>query len=278
MQDAFITAVNSEKASLGWYELLTQNISNIYTPGFREVRGSFHTFMDGTELNELNHKQEQTKSIPGVAPENLFLEGKGFFTVRRHDGMLLYTRLGDFKFDGKGTLVTKDGYKVQGYVLDKSGNIMNTGAGGPDPNNPSMPAGGPGAIATTEINMWIDPSNGKYLGKYEEWKIEGNGIVYGKSDKGKVKDPLYKISIANFHNAEALTMPEENFFTPNEATGEPVAAGNVETRAGLLEKSNVDFRENIHLLSQAKLQITVTNKIISSTKQLLEEALRLVQG
>ena len=170
MQDAFITAINSEKSGLAWFDLLTKNMSNIYTPGFREIRGSFHSFMDGAELNDLNHKQDQTKSIPGVAPENLFLEGNGFFTLRKNDGSLLYTRLGDFKFDGNGKYLSKDGYKVQGYVLDKSGNIMNTGSAGPDPNNPSMPAGGPGTMATTDIDMWIDPSNGKYLGKYDEWK------------------------------------------------------------------------------------------------------------
>lgn len=276
MQDAFITAINSEKSALGWFELLTENMSNIYTPGFREIRGSFHTFMDGSQLNELNIKQSQTKAVPGIAPENLFLEGPGFFTVRRPDGTIMYTRLGDFKFDGKGTYTTKQSYKVQGYVLDKSGNIMNAGAAGSDPNNPSMPSGGPGSIATTEISLWIDPSNGKYLGKYDEWKIENNGVIYGKNNKTKVKEPLYKIALVNFHNAESLTQPEDGYFTQNENSGEPVASS-AETRSGLLEKSNVDFRENIHLLQQAKLQLSVTNKIISTNKTLLEEALRLIQ-
>lgn len=276
MKDPFVTAINSEKSGLAWFELLTKNMSNIYTPGFREIRGSFHTFMDGSELNELNIKQSQTKSIPGVAPENLFLEGNGFFTIRKKNGEIRYTRLGDFKFDGKGKYVTKEGDSVQGYVLDKSGNIMNTGAAGPDPNNPSMPSGGPANMATTDINMWIDPANGKYLGKYDEWKIEGNGVVYGKNKKGKVKDPLFKISIVNFHNPESLTQPETGFFSKNTNSGEPVAS-NAETRSGLLEKSNVDFRENIHLLQQAKLQLQVTNKIISTNKTLLEEALRLIQ-
>jgi len=178
--------------------------------------------------------------------------------------------------DGNGTYVTKDGYKVQGYILDKSGNIMNSGSAGPDPNNPNMPDGGPGEIATTDVTMWLDPSNGKYLGKYDEWKIEGNGVVYGKNKEGKVKDPLFKLAIVNFHNPEAMSMPEENYFSKNEASGAPVAS-NAETRSGLLEKSNVDFRQNIHLLQQAKLQLQVTNKIISSNKKLLEEALRLIE-
>lgn len=276
MQDPFITAINAEKAALGWFEMITQNMSNIYTPGFREIKGNFQTFMHESDLNEVGVKQDKGKAIPGIAPENLYLEGNGFFTVRKPDGEIMYTRLGDFKFDKDGTYKTKDGYKVQGYMTDSKGNIMDTGAVGPDPNNPNMPAGGPAKMATTEISLWIDPANGKFLGKYDEWKIEGNGVIYGKSDKGKIKEPLYKLAIVNFHNPEALTKPEENFFTANEHSGQPVSA-TAETRSGLLEKSNVDFRGNIHFLQQAKLQLQVTNKIISTNKTLLEEALRLIQ-
>lgn len=276
MHDSFITSINAEKSSLSWFEMISKNMANIYTPGFREIRGDFRTFMDGSNFNECNTKQEQGRSIPGNAPENLFLEGKGFFTLRKDDGSILYTRLGDFKFDGSGTYVSNDNYKVQGYILDKSGNIMNSGASGPDPNNPSMPSGGPGKIATTDISLWIDPANGKYFGKYDEWAIEGNGIVYGKSKDGKIKEPLYKLALANFHNPEVLTQPQEGFFTQNEMSGEPVASS-AETRAGLLEKSNVDFRTNIHMLQQAKMQLTITNKLISTNKSLLEEALKLIQ-
>jgi len=41
--------------------------------------------------------------------------------------------------------------------------------------------------------------------------------------------------------------------------------------------SNTEFRDNIYYLQQAKLQMDITNKLISQNKQLLEEALRLLQ-
>ena len=47
--------------------------------------------------------------------------------------------------------------------------------------------------------MWIDPNNGKYLGKYDEFEVKGEGILYGKADGGRVMTPLYKIAVMNFH-------------------------------------------------------------------------------
>ena len=54
----------------------------------------------------------QGKSTPGTAAENLFLEGKGFFLVRTPEGNSVYTRLGEFTFDGEGVYKDKDGLVI----------------------------------------------------------------------------------------------------------------------------------------------------------------------
>ena len=46
--------------------------------------------------------------------------------------------------------------------------------------------------------------------------------------------------------------------------------------SGLLEMSNADFKANISYYQMAKVQMDVSNKLISSQKELLQEALRLV--
>ena len=137
-------------------------------------------------------------------------------------------------------------------------------------------SGGPSLPATTDIKLWIDPSNGKYLGKYDEYEIKEDGVLYGKSDKGKVKVPLYKISVANFHNAAALTPVKEGYYAENKDSGKPVM-GKGDIRSGLIEMSNTDFRGNIAYLQQAKFQLEMTNKLVNTNKQLLEEALKLLQ-
>lgn len=277
MNDSFITSINTQKTTMDWMNLIIANMSNIYTPGYRESMGNFKTCLDGVELDELSVKVDQGKSFPGTAPSNLFLEGNGFFATKRPDGKVLYTRLGDFTFDGEGVYKSKEGYNVQGYILNDKGEIMSSPVPQVlDPHTQTSINGGPAMMGTTDIKLWIDPSNGKYFGKYDEYEVKEDGVLYGKADKGKTKVPLFKIAVLNFHNPAALTQVKENYFVENKDSGKPVL-GKAEIRSGLIELSNTDFRSNIAFLQQAKFQLEMTNKLINTNKQLLEEALKLLQ-
>lgn len=277
MYDSFITALNTQKTTMDWMEAITKNLSNIYTPGYKEVQSNFKTFLDGSMIDDLRTKTDQGKAVPGTSPSNIYLEGEGFFVMKDENGKSIYTRLGEFTFDGEGLYKSSDGKNVQGYILNDNGEIM---AGAKpqniDPNTGTSKNGGPADIATTNIKLWIDPSNGKYLGKYEEYEIKEDGILYGKADKGKIKVPLYKIAVMNFHNPGALTEVKENQYVENKFSGNPVA-GRGEIRSGMIEMANTDFKANIAYFQQAKMQMELTNKLISSNKQLLEEAMRLIQ-
>jgi flagellar hook protein FlgE len=278
MYDPYVTALNSDRAARAWYSSLTQNMANMYKPGFREYKMNFADFVDGVEIEEGIRNSFQGKSMPGRSPNNLMVEGSGFFVMRKPDGKLLFTRLGDFDVNAQGNLVNAQGYTVQGYLLGEDGKMVDTGNStqSPGANNPTHSAGGPGHLPTTEINLWVDPSNGKFFGKYDEYKVQADGTVIGMADKGKINTPLYKIALVNFMNPGALGEPEDQMFVPTEASGEPIQ-GSGEIRKGLLESSNVDMRSNVGMLQQAKMQMDVSSKIVSTNKQLLEEALRLLQ-
>jgi flagellar hook protein FlgE len=283
MQDPFITAVNSQKAAMGWYQTVSENMGNVYTAGYREIQTTFSDFMNGTMLQELPRKDDQGKSHPGKNPSNLFIEGKGMFAVRKPDGTLLFTRLGDFKFDADGTMVNDKGYKVQAYLLGEDGKVIDTGESEKSPqtgntgaNNPNHGQGGPGHIPTTEVNLWVDPTNGKFFGKYDEYKVRSDGTVVGVADKGKTVVPLYKIALVNFVNPSGLATPEDQMFVPTTLSGEPVAV-EAEIRSGLVERSNVDTREQVMYLQQAKAMMDITSKLIGTNKALFEETLRLIQ-
>ena len=137
--------------------------------------------------------------------------------------------------------------------------------------------GGSVSIPTTNIKLWIDPNNGKYLGKYDEFEFKGDGILYGKADEGKIKTPLYKVAVMNFHNPQGLYEVNPGQFIQTEESGSPVI-GRGEVRGGLIEMSNVDFKGNLAYYQQAKLQITVSNKLISTNKQLLQQAIELMSS
>ena len=81
MNDSFVTALNVQKATARWVDVITDNLANCYTPGFKETQVSFQTFLDGAVLDNPNKKFSQGKSTPGTSNSNLFSEGNAFFVV-----------------------------------------------------------------------------------------------------------------------------------------------------------------------------------------------------
>ncbi|MGN0005417.1 MAG: hypothetical protein ACI37Z_05545 [Candidatus Gastranaerophilaceae bacterium] len=278
MNDSFINALNTQAATNHWIEGIGENMMNCYTPGYRENKINFRTYLGGIAPDSLLKSTGQGKSTPGTSDENVFLEGKGFFVIKNEHGKTSYTRLGEFKFDGEGVYKTADGKRVQGYILNDKGEIMQgTKPMDADIFTESTLNGGSVQIPTTDIKLWIDPGNGKYLGKFDEFKIEQDGIVYGKADKGKVKTPLYKIAIMNFHNPQELFEIKPGQFIETEESGKPVASTG-EVRGGLIELSNSSLGGNINIYKMAQTQWSVTNKLVQTNKQLLQEAIDLMSS
>lgn len=276
MNDSFVTALNTQKATVNWMDVLAENLSNIYTPGFQENNVNFQTFLGGAILDNPIKKIAQGKSMPGTANSNLFLEGKGYFVVKNAEGKSIYTRNGDFTFDKEGVYKNKEGFTVQGYILNDKGEVMQgTSSLNADLYQQTNSQGGAMNVPTTNIKLWIDPNNGKFLGKYDDYEIKGDGVLYGKADKGQKMVPLYKIANMSFHNPQGLYEIKQGQFIQTDESGDPTM-GRGEIRSGLVEMSNVDFKGNISYFQQAKVQLEMSNKLISTNKQLLEEALKLV--
>ena len=208
----------------------------------------------------------------------MFFEGSGFFVTRNSEGKTAYTRLGEFTFDSEGVYRAKNGDAVQGYILNDNGEIMaGTKSISADLYEETALKGGALSIPTTNIKMWIDPNNGKFMGKYDEYEIKEDGTIYGKADGGKRSVPLYKIATANFHNPSGLYEVKEGVFVETEDSGKPVI-GRGSIRSGLLEQANTDFKGNMTNYQQAKVQMELVNALIKSNKELLEEAMRLVSS
>lgn len=278
MNDAFITAINTQYATVNWMDVIADNMTNVYTPGFKEKQVNFKTFLGGAINDDYDKKMSQGKSTPGTSNDNVFLEGKGFFLTKTPEGKSVYTRLGEFTFDGEGVYRAKNGNTVQGYILNDKGEIMQgTKSISSDLYQQTALKGGALDVPTTSIKMWIDPNNGKYLGKYDEYEIKNDGTIVGKAENGKKVVPLYRITTRNFHNAAGLYEYKDGQFLETEESGKPVL-GCGEIRSGLLELSNAAFKDNISYYQMAKLQMEVVNKLISSNKDLLQQAMQLVSS
>lgn len=278
MNDAFITAINTQYATVNWIDVISDNMTNIYTPGFKEKKVNFKTFLSGAITDDYEKNMGQGKSTPGTSKDNVFLEGKGFFLTKTAEGRSVYTRLGEFTFDGEGVYRAKNGNTVQGYILNDKGEIMQgTKPISADLYQETALKGGALDIPTTSIKLWIDPNNGKYLGKYDEYEIKNDGTIVGKAENGKKVVPLYRITTRNFHNSAGLYEYKDGQFLETQESGKPVL-GCGEIRSGLIELSNADFKGNISYYQMAKMQMEVVNKLISSNKELLQQAMQMVSS
>ena len=276
MRDSFINAMNIQKSTVNWMNAISENLVNLYTPGYRENMVTFRSYLDGAVPDTIMKNAGQGKAIPGTSPENVFLEGNGFFVLRNDEGGIAYTRLGEFKFDGEGVYRSADGSKVQGYILNDKGEIMSgTKSLDGDAFEDTIASGGALAVPTTEIKLWIDPDNGKYLGKYDEFEIKGDGILYGKANNGKDTTPLYKLALMNFHNPQELFEYKQGQYVETAYSGKPTI-GKGEVRGGLIELSNIDFKANATYWKQANIQMNVSDKVLSTYKKLLESAMQLL--
>ncbi len=276
MRDSYINAMNTQKTTVQWMNAISENLVNLYTPGYRENQMTFKTYLDAAVPDRVLKNTGQGKAIPGTSNENVYLEGNGFFVLRNDEGRIAYTRLGEFKFDGEGVYKAADGSKVQGYILNDKGEIMSgTKSLSDSAYEDTIAQGGALAVPTTEIKLWIDPDNGKYLGKYDEYEIKGDGILYGKANNGKDCTPLYKLALMNFHNPQELFEYKQGQYLETEYSGKPVI-GKGEVRSGLIELSNIDFKANATYWQEANTQLDLSGKIMSTYKQLLQSAMELL--
>lgn len=108
-------------------DTISNNISNMNTPGFRGSDSFFENMMDedgtqiaGTGVDTTEGQIEQTST-----PTDVALQGQGLFIVKDSQGNLYYTRSGQFEFNSSGQLVDSvNQYLVQGYSPNGSyGNI-----------------------------------------------------------------------------------------------------------------------------------------------------------
>ena len=116
--------------------VITNNIANVNTTGFKEERLMSKTFDDvlisnndrysngvghyqelgtlnfGVKIDEIKTNYNQGSLVETENQTDFAINGKGFFTVRDNEGNLFYTRDGAFKVNRDGYLVTSSGYSV----------------------------------------------------------------------------------------------------------------------------------------------------------------------
>lgn len=139
---SFAAGLSGLSANSTYLSTIGNNLANINTIGFKS---STVTFMDlvsqtmgGTSANPMQvGLGVTTGSISPVFSQgaientreatNAAIQGNGFFVVANPTGNgNAYTRAGNFSFDSNGSLVTPDGWRVQGWTATNADGTINT--------------------------------------------------------------------------------------------------------------------------------------------------------
>lgn len=259
MMRALWTAASGMKAQQLNVDVISNNLSNVNTTGYKKQRIEFKDLLYET-LSRADVLEGQGRPVNmqvghGVIPNStvttytvgnfektdnpldLAINGEGFFAVRNANGETVYTRDGSFKIsvdDGETRLVTSEGYAV----LDDGGNDI--------------------ILSGININqLSIGPSG-------ELQYIDEDNVVI----------PLgQSIQIVQFNNRDGLLKVGSNFLAPSPASGEAIPDIEMGKRStvmqGYLEASNVQVVEEMVKLIVAQRAYEINSKSIQTADEML---------
>lgn len=110
--------------------LVSNNIANLNTIGFKASRADFEEILastqlgGGTDIAAMTGLFSQGSLENTESPTDLAIDGEGFFIVKDNDSdEKFYTRAGQFSLNSRGELANPNGLALQGWTIDENGNV-----------------------------------------------------------------------------------------------------------------------------------------------------------
>lgn len=233
------------------YQIVTNNLANVNTTGFKEQKISFASMLP-LDKNESEAKEgyppEIKKGIFNTFPYatltstdfsegslkytgNTFdfaISGKGFFMVKDNKGRIYFTRDGSFKTTKDGYLITNDGEKV----LDVNQNPIK-----------------------------LDLTNAEYINVDEKGNIYVNDEQVGQIGVWNVND--YSSLMRYGYNKFEINPKLKNRVTP-------FLSNNYSLQQGYLEASNVNLIKEMVSLIEVQRHYQACQKVITTIDSQLD--------
>lgn len=251
------TGMNSSQFRL---DVVTNNLANVNTTGFKKSRAVFEDLMYQT-IRQPGSQSANNSQIPtglmvgtGSAPVatdrihsdgnmqntegslDVAINGKGLFRVTLPDGSTGYTRDGSFKLNSEGQLVTSNGYLLDPPI--------------------TVPAGS---------NKLV---------------ISADGRVQVTAQGATEPTELGIIQISDFINPQGLESIGGNLYLETAAsgapiTGDPNADGRGALKQGFLEASNVNVTEELINMIQAQRSFELNSRGVKTSDEMLQRLSQL---
>ncbi|MEN6412105.1 MAG: flagellar basal-body rod protein FlgG [Veillonellales bacterium] len=260
MMRALWTAGSGMIAQQSNLDIISNNLANVNTTGFKKSRNDFQDLMyqtmrqagsstgpdtqvpAGIQVGSGVRQVATTKLYTEGSPQStgdsydVMIEGDGFFQINMPDGTLAYTRDGSFKKDSQGRIVTSDGYTVEPQITV------------PD--------------TATDIS------------------ISADGQVTAKIPNQTDPQDIGQLQIARFINSAGLDSIGRNLLQETAASGTPVVTNPGTDGAGTLqqkylEMSNVQVVEEMVNMIVAQRAYEIDSKAITAADDMLSQAAQL---
>jgi flagellar basal-body rod protein FlgG len=243
-------------------EVISNNLANVNTTGFKRSRAQFEDLLyqtvqgsavigapenqtqpavqigRGTRLVGVQRLHSQGAMETTNRPLDIAIEGEGFLQVQMAGGQTGYTRDGSLEISDQGVLVSAQGYTIQPSV--------------------KIPED------TTGIT------------------ISRTGIVSVTRGQSPTPEEIGRLELARFANPAGLQSMGENVYAPTSASGEAVTGypqdeGFGRIVQGALEGSNVEIVQEMVDMITAMRAYEINSKAIKNSEEMLEIANNLVR-
>jgi flagellar hook protein FlgE len=215
----------------------------------------------GAQAAEVAVDFSQGALVTTADPNELAVEGDGYFILQTPQGERAYTRNGQFKINGQQRLVTADGDFVLGFGVDEQGNVVE------------------GALVPLEISTADVPSEDGTAARLLNFSVGQDGRILGRYSDGLTRT-LGKIPLARFANPNGLVGRGGNKYAEgvNSGLAEVVSPGERGAAAivsGARELSNTDLGENLVQMLLARNQFRANRQVIGTASELLDDLVEL---
>ncbi len=158
----FETALTGLNAASSDLNVISNNIANASTTGFKSSRAEFADIFASTSSTAIGNgvrlasvAQQFSQGSVSITQNNLDLaiNGQGFFRLN-DNGNIVYSRAGQFQVDNNGYMVNSTGQRLTAYTADAAGNISGA-KGDVQLSSADIP---PTATTTVTLGLNVDAS------------------------------------------------------------------------------------------------------------------------
>lgn len=251
---------------------LVENISNVNSIGYKKSDVSFVETLNGQAVSVENRDFSQGTLKRTGDIFDMAIDGKGFFEVELPGGQRAYTRVGRFKQNSEGELVTQEGYRVIPQI-EQTQNATRSVI----ERKPLVLSNGDAAnLSANELGLNLKVVEPKLTipANYNP-DIKEDGSIIGVDSSTGEKSTIGKISVVVFNNPNGMEALGKGYFIPTKDSGAPQdtevgADSSTKVRQGYLELSNVNMASQFMELTKMRDLITAQFKVLKAIDKIYE--------